>query len=159
MSSQSPYRAPEGTQNQDQPQVDTSLDGRHYPPPQSSTGIQQQPAYTAQQPYPPIQPQSAMYYPAPQYVSPQYVTIVKTNGLAIASLVLGILGVLTCWNPLTFFVGLPLSVMGIILAVYGMRLINGKGMAIAGLVLSIIGVVISGMWAFLLIIGLVVGSQ
>jgi hypothetical protein len=106
-----------------------------------------------------MQPQSAMYQPVPQYAGPQFVTTVKANGPGIASLILGILGVLTCWNPLTFVVSLPMSVVGIVLAVFGMRRINGKGLAIAGLVLSIIGVVVSGIWAILLIIGLAVGSR
>lgn len=83
----------------------------------------------------------------------------KANGLGIASLVLGILGVLTSWTPVTAFVGLPVSIVGVILAVLGMRRIRGKGLAIAGLVLSIIGAVVSGLWLILILIGLAVGPQ
>jgi len=65
----------------------------------------------------------------------------QTNGPGIASLVLGIIGVIIFWVP---FVGLPVSVVGLALAAVGMRRIDGKGFAIAGLVLSIIGVILGG---------------
>jgi hypothetical protein len=64
----------------------------------------------------------------------------QTNGPAIASLVLGIIGVVTCWIP---FIGLVVSIVGLVLASIGMKRIDSKGLAIAGLVLSIIGVVFS----------------
>ena len=61
------------------------------------------------------------------------------NNLAIAGLVFGIIGVLTSG----LVVGLPFSIVGLVLAAMGMRRSGGKGMAIAGLVLSIIGVVVA----------------
>ncbi len=63
----------------------------------------------------------------------------QKNGLAIASLILGILGVLTSWLLFT----LPISIVGIVLAAMGLRRSQGTGLAIAGLVLSIIGVVVA----------------
>ncbi len=140
MSSQSPYQAPESPQWPSQPQVDNSPRSDRYPPPQPAAENQQQvgyvvqqsypqqPGYVVPQPYLPMQPQLVMYQPAPH----------QSKGLAIASLVLGIIGVLTSW----VIVGLPVSIVGLSLAIPAVRRIQGKGMAKAGLVLSIIGVVI-----------------
>lgn len=155
MSSQSPYRAPESPQWQNQPQVDTSFGSGQSPLSLRSAGVPQQPGYVVSQPYPqqpgyvvpqpylPVQPQPVMYQPAPK----------QLNGPGIASLVLGIIGVVTSWF---FFVGLPVSLLGLALAIVGMRRIQGKGMAVAGLVLSIIGVAIAGVITVLYIIGTVV---
>ncbi len=63
----------------------------------------------------------------------------QKNGLAIASLILGIIGVLTSW----LIVNLPVSIVGIVLAAMGLRRSKGKGLAITGLVLSIIGAVVA----------------
>jgi hypothetical protein len=84
---------------------------------------------------------------------PPFVAAPQTNGPGIASLILGIIGVITSVIIVTFFIGLPVSIVGLVLAVVGMRRISGKGLAIAGLVLSIIGIVISGIVAFLVLIG------
>ena len=74
----------------------------------------------------------------------------KTSGFAVASLVLGIMGIFPCF--------IPLSIIGLILAILALNKIRkypatvgGKGMAIAGLVLSCIGI-ISFISMFLLII-------
>jgi len=93
----------------------------------------------------------------PQYAGFQFVAAPETNGPGIASLVLGIIGVLTSLISVTFFIGLPVSIVGLVLAVVGMRRINGKGLAIAGLVLSLIGIVVSAIMASLFLIGLAVG--
>jgi hypothetical protein len=61
------------------------------------------------------------------------------NGLAIAGFVCGIIGVFTTW----VLIGLPFSIVGLVLSLVGMRRSEGKGMAITGLVLSMIGVVIA----------------
>jgi len=92
------------------------------------------------------------YQPVPQYVGYPAVAAVpqQSKGLAIASLVLGIIGVVTSWF---FFVGLPVSLLGLALAIVGRRRVQGKGMATAGLVLSIIGVAIAGVRTIFFIIG------
>ena len=56
-------------------------------------------------------------------------------------MVLGIIAVLTFWFP---FIGLPLSIIGLVLSSVGMKRIDGKGFAVAGLVLTIIALVLSG---------------
>lgn len=67
----------------------------------------------------------------------------RTNGMAIAGLVLGIISIVFCWIP---FVGIVAGVVGLILAVLGRKncLPTQAGMATAGLVLSIVGLCISG---------------
>ena len=69
---------------------------------------------------------------------------VKTNGLAVASLVLGILSLLL------FFTVVPPFILGILAVVFGAIGISranqgagGKGMAVAGLVCGALGVVVA----------------
>jgi hypothetical protein len=155
MSSQFPNRDPESPQWQNLPQGGASPDSGQYPPPQPSVSFPQQPGYAPQQPYPPMPPPSEIYQPVPQYAGFQFVAAPQTNGPGIASLVLGIIGVITSVLIVTFFIGLPVSIVGLVLAVVGMRRNSGKGLARAGRVLSIIGIVISGIVAFLVLIGVV----
>lgn len=89
--------------------------------------------------------------PAPFVVSP----IPQTNGMAVTSLVLGIISVtLGCCCY-----GLPFNIAGIIFAIIALSQINqdplnqrGKGMAIAGLVLCILSFVLAA-FGFLLGMG------
>lgn len=63
----------------------------------------------------------------------------KSNGLAIAALVLGIIGLVTCWVP---FLGLALGVLAVIFGILGLRRRPvGKGMSIAGIVLGALAVI------------------
>ena len=64
----------------------------------------------------------------------------KTSGLAIASLVLGICGILTC--GLTAIVGLILGIGGLCSINKRAEQLKGKGLAIAGIVTSAIGIVL-----------------
>jgi hypothetical protein len=73
----------------------------------------------------------------------------KTNGKAIASLVLGIISILSIFTGSFAFIGLICGIVGIILAVNAKKEIavsgdEGKGMATAGLVCAIIGTAIAG---------------
>ena len=87
---------------------------------------------------PPTQPYGA---PPPGYVSygapPPTGGNTRTNGMAVASLVLGIVGIVLC----VFFVP---WILAIIFGVIGIRQCNadpsytGKGMAVAGLVLGLV---------------------
>ena len=70
-----------------------------------------------------------------------------SKGLAIGSMVCGIISVLFCWAGYFALVALILGIVAIVLSVKaGKMAINGHrpGMATAGLVLGIIGVVLSG---------------
>lgn len=60
------------------------------------------------------------------------------RGLAIASLVLGILSLVLCCVP---FLTIPCGVAGIVTGILGARS-SGQGMAAAGIVLSIVGLVL-----------------
>ena len=65
----------------------------------------------------------------------------KSNGFAIASLVLGIVSVVFSFIGLSVPFGLVLGIVGIILGVNAKKK-NPSGMATAGLVLSIIGTIL-----------------
>jgi hypothetical protein len=65
------------------------------------------------------------------------------NGMAVAGLVLGIIGFVLFWVP---FLGWLVALLGIIFGGLGIGRANkvgrGKGMAIAGLVLGILGLLV-----------------
>lgn len=88
---------------------------------------------------PPMTPEeAAAYYPAPQP---------RTSGMAIASLVLGLVGMVSCCLVLPSLLGL---VFGCV-ALSGIRRgeVTGRGLAVAGLVLSTLGLLIGGgFWLF-----------
>lgn len=65
-----------------------------------------------------------------------------SNGLAVASMVLGIVSIIFAF--LFVWVGLLAGIVGIVLAVMSRKNPAKKGMGTAGLVCSIIGVAISG---------------
>lgn len=71
----------------------------------------------------------------------------QTNGMAIAALVCGIVGVVGCFLGYFAFVSLALSIVGIILGVKGMNVAKttgkGHGLAVAGLVCGIVGAAFS----------------
>jgi hypothetical protein len=76
----------------------------------------------------------------------------QTNGLAVASLVLGILGVVLFW---TVWGGVILGVLAIVFGAVGRGRANrgapNKGMATAGLVLGIVGLVGSILFVILVV--------
>ena len=53
------------------------------------------------------------------------------KGLAIAALICGILGLITCWVP---FLGLILAIVGVVLGIVALVKKSSKGMSIAGLI-------------------------
>lgn len=63
------------------------------------------------------------------------------SGVAVASLICGVLGIVFFWFP---FVDLGVNIAGLICAIVALsKKYDGKGMAIGGLVTSIIGLLIS----------------
>lgn len=64
----------------------------------------------------------------------------ESNGKSVASLVLGIVGVIAWCLPI---LGLPVGVIGLIMGIQGYNRSNAKGMAMAGIVLSIICLVLT----------------
>jgi hypothetical protein len=90
---------------------------------------------------PPVSPYAAPYSAAPGYYPG---APVPNSGLAIASMVCGIVGYLTCW-----FVGI-LGIPAVICGHMALNQINnsavpvaGRGMAIAGLILGYLGILIT----------------
>jgi len=71
------------------------------------------------------------------------------NGLSIASLVCGIVGIIVGFLPICgAFVAVPLGILSVIFGAIGRKSATSKGMAIAGLVLGVLAIVISiGWWA------------
>lgn len=67
----------------------------------------------------------------------------SVKGIATASLVLGIVGVATCWFGFLSILGFACSIIGIVLAVKA-RKVAKTSMSTAGLVLSIIGTCLGG---------------
>ena len=88
-------------------------------------------------------------YQAPQYTNSYPVEDSSANGMAVASLVLGIVSFFCC--------GLPCSVVGLILGIISKkRKPENNGKATAGIVLSIIALVL---WAIIVIFNFVAGSS
>jgi hypothetical protein len=82
-----------------------------------------------------------------QHVTPSQET--GPTGKATASLVLGILSIFGALVPL---IGLPLSIVGLVMASRGMRS-SRAGQARAGLVLSLVGIALS---AIVFVVGVAV---
>lgn len=101
----------------------------------------------------PINPQ----YPQPQTTTkPQQVIVIsspETSGLAVASLVVGILGLLGLDFCGAFIIGLVCGHLALIKINFSQGKLRGKGLAIAGLILNYIPVVvILGMMLFSILI-------
>lgn len=64
-----------------------------------------------------------------------------SNGMSIAALVCGILGIVGSFIPIPYvsYVTLPLAILGIIFGALGRKKSTNKGLATAGLALGIIG--------------------
>ena len=60
------------------------------------------------------------------------------SGMGVAALVLGIVGMFTCWTV----IGAVLSILALIFGIIGVKR-PGKGMAIAGIVLGALGIIIA----------------
>lgn len=72
----------------------------------------------------------------------------KGNGYGIASLVLGIIGLITVWLPFSFIVD-------ILAIIFGAKSNDGNGTA--GKVMGIIGLIINGLLTLIIFIALLVG--
>ena len=89
----------------------------------------------ASNPVPPAAPQM----PAPSYGNVPAPT--ETKGLAIASLVLGIAGVI--FSFLVTFVGFVAGIVGLILGILARKKGQPKGMTLTGIILSAVAIVLS----------------
>lgn len=84
-------------------------------------------------------------YQQPGGYAPPPAAPAPTNGMAIAALVCGVLGIIGSFIPIVMYFTAVLAVLGIIFGVLGMKkakqLGSGNGLAIAGLILGIVGTV------------------
>ena len=145
MSDQTPYSSyPDSPQWQHPPQGSyPPTVGPYTPPPYG----QPQPGFAPQAPgYPPQQAYVPVQYPQPAYPPPNQYPVFGTppaaesgSGMAVASLVLGILSLVPWW---ILYVGLPIAIVGIIMGALGRRSVSRRGIATAGLVCSIIGLAV-----------------
>jgi hypothetical protein len=146
--SQYPYdQPPQQYPNPNDPYSGQYQGQGQYPPQQPSTAYGQSgygdPSLQQQQ-YPPMQqpyPQSQSYQ---NPYNPYEMPLVQPNqgggGLAITSMVLGIISIVFCWF---FYLSLPVAIVGLILSIVARRSPVRRGIATAGLVCSIIGLVFS----------------
>ena len=92
----------------------------------------------SQDPMPPA-PEPVPALPSPTPAPPGVPHMARTSGLAAASLILGILGFLSC--GLTGLVGLVFGVVALMAISKSAGRLRGQGMAVAGLVLSAVSTV------------------
>ena len=122
-------------------------------PPFSGTQAPGQAGYT-QRPYTSPPYQAPYQQQQPGYIPPYYPPAVTPrqpgDGMAVASLVLGIISVVLCC---VWFFSLPCAIIGLILGIVAKARGTG-GMAVAGLILSVCGL---GLSVFLLI-GIILGD-
>lgn len=83
--------------------------------------------------------------PAPAYTAPAAPSN-EGQGLGVASLVLGILGVLTAWIPIVGFVAWIFAPLGLIFGFISVGKPAAKGLAIGGLITSGIALAICIAW-------------
>lgn len=109
-----------------------------YPDPQQQPPYGQQPGWS--------QPSAAQYGSDVRQTEAGYAQLYgqkRSTGLAVASLVLGILGLLASPWPLASYVAVLLSLLAVIFGIIAVRRPVGKGMAVAGLILGGIALVVS----------------
>jgi hypothetical protein len=133
------------TEPTDEPPKPASPDVPSYPPPSSSDPPSSPAPAAAPGATPPATPPGAGY-PAPPpmpYASQEPLPTAPRNGLGTAALVLGIIGVLTCWSV---FGGIILGLVAVILGFIGhARVRRGEatngGVSIAGIVLGFVAMI------------------
>ena len=79
---------------------------------------------------------------------PQYEGVEPTpaNGMAIGSLIFGILSIVTAIIPIIGVIAWVLAPIGLVLGFLARKKPGGQGLAIAGIVTSAIGLVICILW-------------
>lgn len=114
------------------------------------------PAAYAPPPPAPAYPPPAPAYPPPGYGPPGYPVKAKANGLALTSMILGIVGI-TVGLCLIFFPVMP--ILAVVFGHIGLTQIRktgapGRGYAITGLVTGYIGIALAVLW----LIGTIIGT-
>ncbi|MFI4975446.1 MAG: DUF4190 domain-containing protein [Caulobacterales bacterium] len=91
--------------------------------------------------------------PPTQTINIQPSAVPASNGMALAAMVLGIIGLLTFWIP---FLGWVCPIIGLVLGLVSVQRPDGRGMAIAGIACS--GVAILIKVVFWVVIGSIFGA-
>ena len=65
------------------------------------------------------------------------------KGMKIAGLVLGIVSLVLCWIPFATFFGLPMAIIGLVLAIVGNKK-EKTGLGTAAFVICLIAVILAG---------------
>ncbi len=68
--------------------------------------------------------------------------------MGVASLVLGIIGLIISLIPFLGQYALVLTIFAVVLGALGRRSLQGKGLATAGLALGLIGTALGGFWVY-----------
>lgn len=79
----------------------------------------------------------------------------RTNGLAVASLVLGIVSILLAWIPVVGLLGTPMAIIGLVLGLLALRQPGGRGLAIGGLVCAGVSLLITALYVFSAVLGVI----
>ena len=143
-------------QDQQQP-AQNPYEQQPYQQPYQQPNYQQQPTYQQQPDYQ-QQPYSAQpYQQQPQYNYYQQPIQPKKQGMAIASLVLGIISALcSC----AFYFSLPLGSVGLILGIISKKKKeDGKGFSTAGIICSSLGIAIGIIFLIIIILGFTSDSE
>src|SRR4051812_5567526 len=97
-------------------------------------------SYPGDETHPPRQQQPPEWGNAPGEQQPPWQGQPKTNGLAIASLVTGILGAIFCF--IVAIVGIVLGIVALNQIKNSNGMQTGRGLAIAGIVVGSLGIVV-----------------
>src|SRR3954447_26148954 len=97
-------------------------------------------SYPGDEPQPAWQQQSPQWENAPGEQQPPWQGQPKTNGLAIVSLVTGILGAIFCF--IVAIVGIVLRIVALNQIKNSTGMQSGRGLAIAGIVVGSLGIVV-----------------
>ena len=132
------YGQPTHGQPQSDPQYGQPQSGQQYGPPQSGQQSGQQPGWS--------QPSAVQYGADVRQSEAGYAQMYgqkPRTGMAITSLVLGIIAFILAWFPLGSYLAVLLALLSVIFGIIAIRRPAGKGMAVAGLILGGLALVIS----------------
>jgi len=91
--------------------------------------------------------------------TPAINTVSQTNGIAVASMVVGIISLLFSWIPIIGLIGFIGGIVAIILGIIALKKAAGKGLSIAGIVTGAMSVLCSLVIAFFIFAGIaLIGS-
>jgi hypothetical protein len=71
------------------------------------------------------------------------------DGMALASMILGIVSAAIGWIPVCGLIALGPAIIGVVLGSLGLKSTRRRGMAIAGIILSVIGIAAATLFIFI----------